>query len=224
MKGVPKKVKKYLGVGAVVGGLIGAPVVGYKAVELGKEYRRVSAPIVQKNSSRSSEEAPYVNPSIRFGGFLNPRNTNFLDSKKAVFDSNVGGNCSAYAVRIAKKYFNKNFVKADAWDLMKKNKATFFKPVNLNEKKFGLTKKNIELLIEKKEITPGSIIGVYFPQSTFLVESRPFTHVIVYVGKINGEHVFWHNFGGPRKITLEELFGEVGGKRVFYPTVVINPK
>jgi hypothetical protein len=135
-----------------------------------------------------------------------------------VYNPNRPGRCAAYATRIAANNFGKKYVRANAWELPQKNRVTF----ETKLEKGGISADGLRVLIGRKAITPGTIIGVYNRASPSNRPDRAFTHVLVYVG----EETFWHNWGGPRKITIDKLFSIKvhRGERQFVPLVVIEPK
>ncbi|HNV01319.1 MAG TPA: hypothetical protein PKK60_02720 [archaeon] len=135
-----------------------------------------------------------------------------MKTKKAPFllkdgttNPNKSGWCSAYATRFAKKYFGLNYVKADAWELAKVNNVIYREKFSVIPRKGGLTKQQfIGFAENEKIISPGDIIGVYTTSGS----NRPYrlyTHVLVYLGKMNEEHLFVENYLGPRIITLDEF-------------------
>lgn len=79
----------------------------------------------------------------------------------------------------------------------------------------------------QRELKPFRIIGIYNPQSENNRPGREFTHVALYLGKANGEHIIAHNMHGNFRLdtlgfVLNDLLsdgkqhGEV--RRIFAPT------
>jgi len=147
-----------------------------------------------------------------------PTSITHFKNNGLLFNPNKGGNCSAYVTRIAKATFGKQYAKGAAWELAALNEVSYRKPKNAKE----ITKARLERLIRKQIIKPGTIVGVHYPHSELNRAGREITHVMVYAG----EGQFWHNFGGPRAITLDSIYAKTNeeGKRLFFPVIVINPK
>jgi hypothetical protein len=123
--------------------------------------------------------------------------------KDGTTNPNKSGWCSAYATRFANKYFGLNYKKADAWDLVKLKDHQL---VYRETKKGGITKEQFGTLVENdKIIEPGNIIGVYYADSKYDEPGRLYTHVIVYLGKMNKEYLFAENFTGPKISSLDEI-------------------
>jgi hypothetical protein len=84
-----------------------------------------------------------------------------------------------------------------------------------------LAKEKLAAMIRQGKISPGTIIGVFYTASLNNRPGRPFTHMMVYAGN----NLFWHNFFGPKTISLEEIYSTAKkGKRIFYPVMVCEPK
>lgn len=129
--------------------------------------------------------------------------------------------CAAYATRIAKQLFNKEYIRAHAWELSLKNKLIYESKFNPTTLKGELLKRQLRIFIKRRIIKPGTIIGVYYPESGHNHTQRKVTHAMLYVG----EEKFWHNYYGPKIITLKEIYtAKEKGKRVLYPVQVIEPK
>ncbi|MDD3086138.1 MAG: hypothetical protein PHD80_03500 [Candidatus ainarchaeum sp.] len=155
-----------------------------------------------------AEQLPVKNifRSIKNGLVLNPNKPEY---------------CAAYATRIAKQLFKKEFVRAHAWELAYKNRVTYESRFNPKTLKGELTKRQLNLFIEREVIKPGTILGVYYPQSGYNHTQRRVTHAMLYIG----EGKFWHNFYGPKIIALQEIYStKEKGKRVLYPVQIIEPK
>lgn len=151
-----------------------------------------------------------------------PGHVPFEAGRHSVFNPNKAGNCSAYATRIAETFFGKSFVRADAWELGLRNRIVSKAAFDRKTRKGGFSKQRLAGLIKSKKITPGTIIGVFYPNSVHNKPGRAFTHVMVFVGK----NTFWHNYSGPKKISLDEIFSVVNkkGERLFFPVQLIEPK
>lgn len=109
--------------------------------------------------------------------------------------------CAAYAISVARDYFNKNYLYSDAWNLR----------YNSGKIQKLLGNEEFERLAEKGLIKKGTIIGTYFSESTHLNdrdekgEKVQYTHLMVYAG-MEEEPVFYHQFIDTiEKIRLSQL-------------------
>lgn len=182
--------------------------------------RLINAGIAAQNraSARVITVAKKVPIELRYGRLRRGQNP--------VFNPNAPGMCSAYATRVAEKLFGWRYVKAPAWDLPAKNRVVYRAGAYSATKRVAFSKKKFRELLREGKITKGTIIGVFFTKSRHNRADRPFTHTMVYVGMQGNKHIFWHNFGGPKAISLDEIYSAVDkqGNRIFYPVMVINPK
>ncbi|MFA6064395.1 MAG: hypothetical protein WCW44_05185 [archaeon] len=147
-----------------------------------------------------------------------PQSLGHLKRNGLLFNPNKGGNCSGYATRIATAVFGKQYTRGAAWELAALNEVSYRKPKNAIE----ISKQRLLRLIRKNVIRPGTIIGIYYPNSPQNIKGRENTHVMTYAG----EGQFWHNYGGPRAISIDSIYSKTNkeGERVFFPVIVINPK
>lgn len=87
--------------------------------------------------------------------------------------------CARYA-RLASFYmFDKKFPISAAWGMAKQD-GVFSQPIYGDELR-GLSKEQL--------INPGALIGIYNPESFYLASVRPYTHMGVFLGLIDGEPV-----------------------------------
>ncbi len=122
------------------------------------------------------------------------------------YDPNTPNNCSGYVQRFAKRYFSKNYAKTHAWYFAETNHSKYRAKFDRKTETGGMTKEQFEAFAgEGKFITPGTIIGVHNPRSSFNSVDRIYTHVVIYIGEDKGEHIFAENAGGPKIRTLPEL-------------------
>ncbi|MEM4327128.1 MAG: hypothetical protein QXZ13_03100 [Candidatus Diapherotrites archaeon] len=60
----------------------------------------------------------------------------------------------------------------------------------------------------ESHLKPGRILGIWYPYSPnnnkAKAQGRPYSHVVLYYGKINGVHWVLHNLNGPKFEPLEE--------------------
>jgi len=147
-----------------------------------------------------------------------PQSISHFRRNGLVFNPNKGGNCCGYATRIAGSVFGAQYTKGAAWELAALNEVSYRKPKNATE----ITKQKLLRLIRKKVIKPGTILGIHYPKSDQNRRGREITHVMVYAG----EGYFWHNYDGPRAISIESIYSKANeeGEKLFHPVIVINPK
>lgn len=175
---------------------------------------RLNAEIAASNAARSATAAKEFPLDLSYRKLSRGK---FFD---VINNPNKPGNCSGYSLRVA-AMFGKKFVFADAWDMGKKNRVVAQSVVDRAKRRGGFSKADFEKMISEGKISLGTIIGVYYPDSSNNRWDRGFTHMMVFVGKDQ----FWHNFRGPNAISLEEIFFSVNskGQRKFLPVVVIEP-
>lgn len=102
--------------------------------------------------------------------------------------------CARYVRYASKELFDRELPICCAWDLAK------FYP----RKTVGKWCK-----LHKTELVPGDILGVYYAESLYGKKERKYTHVSLYLGKRNEEHVFAEQFGiRTQVVTLSEMVDE----------------
>lgn len=115
--------------------------------------------------------------------------------------------CSEYAVKLANEKFGKDFKKGDAWNLRYRNEV--IAPIRGRE--------NLDFLIKEKIISPGMLIGIYYPPSDYLTSktgknderglTRKYTHIAAFTGKCSGEPMCAHLYKGYMgNVSLSRLF------------------
>lgn len=129
-------------------------------------------------------------------------------------NANYPGYCAAYAKDIARQVSKKRYPLGNAWDLPKRTRVTA--SLDFHKTKKGFEQKEIEKMISTNTLTPGTIMGLYYPQSPNNRTNRQFTHVMVYLG----EKRFAGNVKGPEIKTLEQIYKE---KKMF-PVCIMEPK
>ena len=179
--------------------------------QVNKKIRKINARNKKKGvelvyAQAEQRQAKRIKQALKNGLVLNPNKAEY---------------CSAYATRIAKQIFQKEYVKAHAWELAQKNKLVYESKFNPKTLKGEVSERLLRTLIKKRIIKPGTILGVYYPESGHNQTQRKVTHAMLYVG----EGKFWHNFYGPKVVTLGEIYTtKEKGKRVLYPVQVIEAK
>jgi hypothetical protein len=176
-----------------------------------------------KIAMRSNQEiSTYNGIALKEGLFLMaPIESRFTKQGPHLFNPNKGGNCSAYAASLAEKLFGLKYVRGNAWDLLEhherkpSNRRGFTAIERFSRTGEGISSSEMLKLIEAKKIVPGNLIGVFVEGSSENRIDRLYTHVVLYVGKINGEEAFIHDWtDGPRIMSLSALcnFGSPGKK------------
>ena len=132
-------------------------------------------------------------------------------------DYNRAGMCSGYAkdiaLQVSKKVYNFG---ANAWELPKMTKVTFWANFDRQKKSGGISKSKLTELIKEGKITPGTLIGCFNTESSYNSLDRPFTHALVFVG---GER-FAQNLNGPSMLSINELYS----KGTLFPICTMEPK
>ncbi|MFA4855385.1 MAG: hypothetical protein WC634_02225 [archaeon] len=200
---------------AIVAGGIAITLASGTHLGLKAHVDRLNVEVAAENASPVVGAAPYVPVKLAYHRLLQGQ------VQQVVFNPNKPGNSSGYAVMAAKR-FGKNYALADAWDLPLKNRVVASSVVDRAKCSGGFSKDSFEKMISDGTISPGTIIGVYCPDSKNNRPGKQFTHMLVFAGK----GVFWHNNSrGPKVISLEEIFSSMNnkGQREFLPVSVIAP-
>jgi len=202
--------RKLAVVAGVAAGLAAAGHLGIKA-----RVNSLNQGIVEMNNQRSALVAKEVPVELHYGRALRGK------LRSIIYNPNEAGRCAAYTSRAAQLFFGKNYVSADAWNMPKANRVVFQVPFDRKALSGGISRQRLAGLIESRTITPGTIIGVFYPQSPNNRADRQFTHMMIYAG----DNVFWHNFLGPKAVSLEEIYSakDKAGNRMFFPVSVIEP-
>jgi len=135
-------------------------------------------------------------------------------------ENNNSGNCAGYAREVANKYCGMHYTPSPAWAFGKKHKIVY-------QVQFGgsvrrrIQLDDIEKFIENGTLKRGMLLGCYYGNSPANSANRNYTHLVVYLGKNNGEPVFAHNFHGPELTTLKMLFDP---KNKLSPVCIISDK
>ena len=102
--------------------------------------------------------------------------------------------CSAFVRNFTKSQFGYNFDSADAWDLTKQpnNKSIWRATTD------SLSESDYDYLI------PGSVLGIKHNNTSYT--DKPYSHVIVYLGKIGSKHYIIHSWNNTLKIERLDVF------------------
>lgn len=182
---------------------------------IGKAQAKVTNQIIDKlNERRTKKGKAYLMhaeaaiPSIKT-----------LFTRGFAINPNKGGYCSAYATRVAKELFKKEYEYAPAWKLASKNKLVIDSHFDVSTQRGEIGPSQLHSLIKREILKPGMLLGVFFPESRHNQVQRRVTHMMIYMG----DNMFWHNYGGINKISLTRIYTEKEkGKRIFYPVQIID--
>ena len=92
--------------------------------------------------------------------------------------------CARYARLSSEFLFGKRFPASDSWEIRLKPGVISRRTNNQNFKFFS----------NNGKVSPGSIIGIYNPRSSYNNKNRPYTHISLYLGKQRGKDVFLEQF------------------------------
>jgi hypothetical protein len=150
-----------------------------------------------------------------------PSSIKELFTRGFAINPNQGGKCSAYATRVAKDVFGKQYVYAPAWKLASENKLVFESKFDPQTLRGEIAPNELREMIKSEKLKPGMMLGLFYPESKHNHVQRRVTHIMVYAG----DGTFWHNYGGIRKTGFLQIYYEKEeGKRVLYPVQVIDAK
>lgn len=117
----------------------------------------------------------------------------------------LGANCALRACEIAEHHFGKHYEPSAAWD------RKYLDVVVARGDDLAL-----EALISQDVVTPGMLVGMYNPKSSYLDgvdmngQQRAFTHIVVYLGKKDGNALFAHQYGPEISVVTENGLRALG--------------
>jgi len=123
--------------------------------------------------------------------------------------------CSGFSVAFSQFLFKYKYTPNDAGCLKQTNQAVWCysksgctQPIDL--KRGYLVKSDLDYVI------PGSILGIYLPKSNLIQDCGKvnYTHVGVYLGKINGNHLMVENWAGRYRIVSVDVVHMSSGRQV----------
>jgi hypothetical protein len=92
--------------------------------------------------------------------------------------------CARYARLSSQFSFGKIFPVAHAWN-MRSKQGVIITPVN---------NRFFELPFHRKQIKPGSLVGIYTSDSRYNGELKPYTHLSLYLGEKNRHSLFLEQY------------------------------
>ena len=118
-------------------------------------------------------------------------------------DSKVPANmCSRYVRLAAEDLFGLKYPNVDAWDIRDDSRV---REIEID------AENTLEKLAGQGKLKPGMLVGVYNPTSKYNARAKEdgagYTHVMLYLGQIDGELLFADKFGKNTrpKISLNEI-------------------
>jgi hypothetical protein len=123
--------------------------------------------------------------------------------------------CARYARLTSKLLFDKAFPIADAWN-MRKQPGIIVKKANssLFSSKYY-----------REKVLPGTMVGIYTPDSRHNEEERPYTHISLYLGEQNSQAIFLEQF--IHEIRLMDLrdyeLAQLEIKEIIHPKRIVVP-
>ena len=146
--------------------------------------------------------------------YLSRPNSTRLDVKNSLSNNLVKnywknidkGNCASFAVASAQFLFKFKYISNDAGCLRTNNSTLwcYNKGIKCINPIMDLKRKRL-LVTDLDNIIPGSILGVYLPNGDISRQSctnpkANYTHVALYLGKINGVHYGMDNWAGTYRV------------------------